>query len=75
MGLASTTTLLPKIVPNKQFLGSFSQWLYKRGNDEIHGTGYDGLTIADIEEGNREHRNSGTGTISFRVGNSPVLTV
>ncbi len=68
MGLAGTTTLLPKIVPSKQFLGSFSQWLYKRENDAIHGTGYEGSTIADIEEGNREHRNSGTGMFSFRVG-------
>lgn len=66
MGLASTTTLLPKIVPSKQFLGSFSEWLYKRGNDLIHGTEYKGLTIADIEEGNRQNRKSGTGTLSFQ---------
>lgn len=63
MGIAGTTTLMPKIVPNKQFLGSFSQWLYKKGNDVIHGTAYEGLTIADVEEGNKHNRKSGTGRI------------
>ncbi len=75
MGLASTATLLPKMVPNKEFLGSFSQFLYKRGNDLIHGTEYEGLTIADIEEGNRENRRSGTGTLFFQTEFHSMLTL
>lgn len=75
MGLAGTTTLLPKIVPNKRFLGSVSQWLYKRGNDLIHGTEYEGLTIADVEEGNRQNRRSGTGMLSSRLNVHPNPTL
>ena len=59
LGLAATKTLLPKVVP-KQFMGSWSQWMYKKTNDLIHGKAYEGWTIADMEKVNKGSKKTGT---------------
>ena len=56
LGLLSTMTLLPKIVPKKKFLGSFSEKL----NEWIHGTAYEGHTIDQIEDANKSNRKTST---------------
>ena len=60
IGLLSISTILPKIVPKAQFLGSFSRFLYEKVNDAVHGTQYEGLTIADIERANHSNKKTGT---------------
>ena len=60
IGLLGVSTVLPKIVPKKQFLGTFSAWLYEKVNDAVHGEVYEGVTIADIERASRSNKKSGT---------------
>ena len=60
IGLVGSATILPKIVPKKKFLGSFSKWLYEKVNEAVHGEAYEGLTIADVEEANKHNRKTGT---------------
>ena len=60
MGLIGIAAILPKIVPKTKFLGSFSRFLYQKVNETVHGTEYEGLTIADVERANRENKKTGT---------------
>ena len=62
IGLVGVATLIPKIVPDT-FLGKVSKDIQDRILDLIHGTPEYGMTIADIENQNREMRKTGTDII------------
>lgn len=51
---------MPNIVPKKGSLNAFSSWLYEKGNDAVHGTANEGLTISDIEKANVSRKKTGT---------------